>query len=60
MANNGCWAWVSGETGTLCYWNFCGKNEKYLSEESLGCYEKLRELSEYMDDWLEYVGEYDG
>lgn len=60
MLNNGCWAWASGETGTLCYWNFCGKNEKYLDENYLCQLEQQRERKEFMDDWLEYVGEFDG
>lgn len=60
MLNTGCWAWASGETGTLCYWNFCGKNEKYLDENYLCQLEQQRERNEFMQDWEEYVGEYGG
>lgn len=58
--NNGSWVWCSGETGSLCYWNFCGKEEKYLDENYLSKYERIIELKEFMQDWDEYVGEYDG
>ena len=60
MLNNGCWAWSSGETESLCYWNFGGKQEKFLNEECLCLYEQKTELDEFMSDWPEYVGEYNG
>lgn len=58
--NIGMWAWSSGETGSLCYWNFCGKNEKLITEDYLCEYERRVEMSEYMNDWYEYIGEFDG
>ena len=60
MLNNGCWAWASGETGSLCYWNFSGKQERFLNEEYLCVLEQNIERAEFMSDWLEYVGEHDG
>lgn len=60
MLTLGCWAWSSGETGTLCYWNFCGKNEIYLTDNYLSYYEQRLEREEYMSDWSEYVGEFNG
>ena len=60
MLGSGCWAWVSGETGTLCYWNFSGKQEKFLNEEYLCLFEQSIERNEFMSDWEEYVGEYHG
>lgn len=60
MRNNGCWATACGETGSLCYWNFCGKNEDLIDEYRLQYYEQRIELKEFMADWLEYVGEFDG
>ena len=50
----------SGETGSLCYWNFCEKEEFYLDENYLCQCERIIELKEFMQDWDEYVGEYDG
>jgi hypothetical protein len=60
MSSNGCWAWSSGDTGSLCYWNFFRKEDRALDEESLCYFEQRREREEFMSDWLEYVGEYNG
>lgn len=60
MLNSGCWAWSSGKTGSLCYWNFGEKEETYADENYLSQCERDIELKEFMQDWEEYVGEYDG
>jgi hypothetical protein len=58
---NGCWAYASGETGSLCYWNFLDNKEAECISEELLCWcEQNIERSEFMSDWKEYIGEYDG
>jgi len=50
--NRFCGNMYSGDTGSLCYWNYSVEN---ISEENIGEWELAMEHKEFMSDWDEYI-----